>query len=824
MDDNIRNRDFKRTTAIAKIKIEFLNNLRYILAKDEYSATQKDLYEALAKTVWEPLVDNWIDTQQTYYKKDAKRIYYLSLEFLMGRTMQNTLVNLGMNNEFTQAMTELGYKMEDLLEEENDAGLGNGGLGRLAACFLDSIATMGLPGYGYGIRYEYGIFRQEIDNGYQVEHPDNWLRYGNPWEVGRPEAIYPVKFHGEVETIDGKKGKKKHIWKNTHDVFAMAYDTPIPGYGNKTVNTLRLWSAKATREFNLASFNEAKYVNAVSEKIESESISSVLYPNDLQYLGKELRLKQQYFFCSASLQDAIRRYKKTHEDIKGIRDKVVFQLNDTHPSIAIPELLRILIDIEGLEWDEAWNIVVHVFAYTNHTLLPEALETWSVDMMTDLLPRHMQLIYEINKRFLKEVEKVFSGDDKMKRRLSIIDESNGRQVRMTNLAIVGSSYINGVAKLHSDLLKTRVFPEFFEMYSDKFTNKTNGITQRRWLLMSNPLLSDLISETIGDEWHKDLGHMVKLKPFAGNIPFQIRWREIKNQNKIALADYLLRAQGVKINPDTMFDIQVKRMHEYKRQLLNALHIIYLYNQIKKTPKANRLPRTIMFGGKAAPGYFLAKLVIKLISAIANVVNNDPVVSKVINVHFLENYGVSLAEKIFPAADLSQQISTAGTEASGTGNMKFALNGALTIGTLDGANIEIMEEVGAANMFIFGLKENEVTELKSKGYNPRDYYSGNTDLKKVIDMIRSDYFSKDEPGIFEPLMKSLLDEGDRYFLLADFEFYVKCQEKVEKVYRDQKKWTEMAIKNVGGIGKFSSDRTIGEYNEEIWQVSPITIEN
>jgi starch phosphorylase len=740
----------------------------------------------------------------------------------MGRTLQNTLVNLKMENEYTQAITELGYKMEELAEEENDAGLGNGGLGRLAACFLDSMATMSLPGYGYGIRYEYGIFRQEIKDGYQIEHPDNWLRYNNPWEVPRPEAIYPIKYYGEVKEIPAKDGKKRKIWTNTKDVLAMAYDTPIPGYGNKTVNTLRLWSAKSTREFNLESFNQADYVGAVADKINSENISSVLYPNDLEYLGKELRLKQQYFFSSASLQDALRRYKKTHDDIEGFKDKVVFQLNDTHPSIAIPELLRLLVDEEGLGWEKAWEIVTHVFAYTNHTLMPEALETWPVPLLSNLLPRHMELIYEINDRFLKQMEEVFPGDIKKMERLSIIDEKDGKYVRMANLAIVGSSHINGVAALHSNLLKTKMFPDFYELYPKKFTNKTNGITQRRWLLMSNPKLSALITETIGSGWKTDLKRMEKLREFAGSAEFRKKWQEIKHFNKISLAAYLKETQGISINPNTLFDIQVKRMHEYKRQLLNALHMIYLYNEIKADKESKRIPRTIMVGGKAAPGYFMAKLIIKLINAIAEVVNNDPDVNRKLNIFFLENYRVSLAEKIFPAAELSEQISTAGTEASGTGNMKFALNGALTIGTLDGANIEMMEEIGAENMFIFGLKEEEVSQLKMKGYSPFDYYNGNPELKRVIDMISDDYFSQKEPGIFKPIIKSLLEEGDRYLLLADFQMYADCQRNVEKAYLNRNKWNEMSILNVAGIGKFSSDRTIAEYNEEIWGLTPIDI--
>ena len=819
----LRERNFKRTTDIAKIKIEFLNNLRYLLAKDEYSATKNDLYVAIAKTAWEPLVDNWINTQQTYYKKDAKRIYYLSLEFMMGRALGNTLINKRLEDEYDQAMEELSYSLEELMEEEFDAGLGNGGLGRLAACFLDSMATLRLPGYGYGIRYDYGIFRQEINNGYQLEHPDNWLRYGNAWEVGRPENIYPIKFFGNTEEYKNESGKKCIRWVNTQDVLAMAYDMPIPGYGNNTVNTLRLWSAKATREFNLDFFNKANYVGAVAEKAMSENISKVLYPNDIEYLGKELRLKQQYFFSSASLQDAIRRYKKTHDNMEELADKAVFQLNDTHPSLAIPELMRLLMDEEGLEWNNAWRIVVKAFAYTNHTLMPEALEKWPVELMGKLLPRHMEIIYEINKRFLSEVEKKFPGDMEKQSKLSIIEEGNSRFVRMANLAIVGSSKINGVAALHSELIKTKMFPEFYELCPEKFTNKTNGITQRRWLLKSNPRLSEIITEKIGDGWITNLSQMTGLKKYAKDKDFLASWRAVKNQNKTALAEFMEKSQGITINPNTMFDIQVKRMHEYKRQLLNILHVIHLYNEIKANTAIDRVSRTVIFGGKAAPGYFIAKLIIKLISAVGEVINSDPEVNGKLRVYFFENYRVSLAEKIFPAADLSEQISTAGTEASGTGNMKFALNGALTIGTLDGANVEIMEEVGKNNIFIFGMTEEEVYKLKSSGYNPRDYYEKNPDLKKILDMIMNNYFSKNEPGIFDPLIKSLLDEGDYYCLLADFEDYVACQKKVESVYRNQEKWTEMAIRNVAGIGKFSSDRTIKEYNEEIWKAPQIDIE-
>jgi starch phosphorylase len=818
-----KQRNFHRTTEIANIKIRFLQNLRYQVAKDEFLATPKDMLNSLAKTVWEPLVENWLDTHQTYNHDNVRRVYYLSLEFLMGRSLINTITNMKKIGEYQQALEELGYDLEDFREQEEDAGLGNGGLGRLAACFLDSLATMQLPAYGYGIRYDYGIFRQEISNGYQIEHPDNWLRYGNPWEIGRPEALYHIHFYGNTEEEYDDKGKIKVKWVNTQSVLAMAYDTPIPGYGNNTVNTLRLWSAKATREFNLESFNKANYVGAVRDQVESENISKVLYPNDLEYLGKELRLKQQYFFSSASLQDALRRFRKNNSDIRTLPDKVIFQLNDTHPSIAIVELLRLLIDEEGLEWTEAWAIITRTFAYTNHTLMPEALEKWPVELMTKLLPRHMQLIYEINRRFLIELSAKFPNDPAKQRQLSIIEEGDHKNIRMAHLAIVGSSRINGVARLHSDLLIEKMFPDFYTLYPEKFTNVTNGITQRRWLLKSNPALSELISAHIGPEWITNLDKLKDLKTLAKDKAFQTKWRDIKTGNKQRFAAYLRKTQGIDINPNTMFDFQVKRMHEYKRQLLNALHCIHLYNEIKANPKGNFIPRTVMFGGKSAPGYFLAKLVIKLVNAIGDIVNNDPEVKPYLNVFFLENYRVSLAEWIFPAAELSEQISTAGTEASGTGNMKFALNGALTIGTLDGANVEIQEEVGKDNIFIFGLKVDEVNKLKAKGYNPKSYYEKSPSLKKVIDMIKNNYFSKNEPGIFDPIIRSLLEEGDQYLVLADYDSYVKAQKKVEKTYANAARWNEMSILNVASIGKFSSDRSIADYNNNIWHLDEVPIQ-
>jgi len=677
-------------------------HLECSLAKDTYSATRLDIYKSLVYTVRDRMVERWIATQQTYYDKDVKRVYYLSLEFLIGRTLGNSLISLDLLDQVNQACHELGYELEELREIEWDAGLGNGGLGRLAACFLDSMATLELPAYGYGIRYEYGIFSQKMNDGYQVEISDNWLRYENPWEIARPEYLYKVKFYGRVHQFTDAQGRLCHEWDDTRDVMAMAYDTPIPGYRNSTVNNLRLWAAKSTREFDLNYFNEGDYIKAVENKQRSEIISQVLYPNDNMFEGRELRLKQEYFFVSATLQDVVRRYKKTQRNFDKFTDKVTMQLNDTHPAIAIPELMRLLVDEEGLGWDESWEITVKTFGYTNHTILPEALEKWPVSLMEHVLPRHLQIIYEINRRFLDEVSRRYPNDTERLRLMSLIEEGIEKKVCMAHLAIVGSHSVNGVAALHTELLKSQVFKYFFEFYPERFTNKTNGITQRRWLQKCNPGLAQLITRHIGEGWTRNLYELKKLIPFAEDNGFRDEWRRVKLANKMRLAKYIEGANGITVNVHSLFDCQVKRIHEYKRQLLNILHVIALYNRIKSNPRQNRTPRTVILGGKAAPGYFIAKLVIKLISSVADVVNNDPVVSESLRVVFLANYRVSLAEKIIPAVDLSEQISTAGTEASGTGNMKFALNGALTIGTLDGANIEIRKEVGDDNIFIFGL--------------------------------------------------------------------------------------------------------------------------
>ncbi|XP_043471101.1 glycogen phosphorylase [Leptopilina heterotoma] len=806
---------------VGNFKKTFNRHLHYTLVKDRNVATSRDYYFALANSVKDNLVSRWIRTQQYYYEKDPKRVYYLSLEYYMGRSLQNTMINLGIQGACDEAMYQMGLDIEELEELEEDAGLGNGGLGRLAACFLDSMATLGLAAYGYGIRYEYGIFAQKIKNGEQVEEPDDWLRYGNPWEKARPEFMLPVNFYGHViDTPDGKK------WVNTQVVFAMPYDNPIPGYKNNVVNTLRLWSAKSPIEFNLKFFNDGDYIQAVIDRNLAENISRVLYPNDNFFEGKELRLKQEYFMCAATLQDIIRRYKSSkfgsrehhRTDFNAFPDKVAIQLNDTHPSLAIPELMRILIDIEGLSWDEAWKITKRTCAYTNHTVLPEALERWPTSMLECILPRHLQIIYHINFLHLQEVAAKWPGDLDRMRRMSLVEEEGEKRVNMAHLSIVGSHAINGVARIHSEILKDTVFRDFYEMNPEKFQNKTNGITPRRWLLLCNPNLSDIIEEKIGSEWAVHLDQLQQLKQWAKDPAFQRSVVKVKQENKLRLAELLEKEYGVKINPASIYDIQVKRIHEYKRQLLNCLHVITLYNRIKRNPSAPFVPRTVMIGGKAAPGYHLAKKIIKLICSVANVVNNDPIVGDKLKFIFLENYRVTLAEKIIPAADLSEQISTAGTEASGTGNMKFMLNGALTVGTLDGANVEMAEEMGNDNIFIFGMTVDEVEDLKRRGYNAYDYYNKLPEAKQCIDQIQGGFFSPNNPDEFKDIGDVLM-KWDRFFLLADYESYIKVQDRVSQVYQDETKWVEMAIHNIASSGKFSSDRTIAEYAREIWGVEP-----
>jgi len=819
---NTDSEDFQETTAdldpAMQIIKSFLEHLEYTLGKDRYTALERDVYIALSYAVRERMISRWMDTQQAYYNEDPKRVYYVSLEFLMGRSLENSLLNLGLLDDFRNAMESLGHDFAEIIAEEEDAGLGNGGLGRLASCFLDSMATMSIPAYGYGIRYEYGIFRQKIVDGAQVEVPDNWLRYTNPWELDRQQHLHKVRFYGRVTESRDESGRLCYDWADTENVMAMPHDTPIPGYGTHTVNTLRLWSAKATREFDLKFFNEGNYIRALEKKMMSENISKVLYPADNIQEGRELRLKQEYFLASATIYDVLYRFKKNHDDLRLLPEKVVIQLNDTHPALCIPELMRVLIDQERFTWDEAWEVTRKTFAYTNHTILPEALEKWPIWFFEHILPRHMIIIYEINERLLLEVRRHFPGDDSRVERMSIIEEHWERQVRMAHLAIVGCFSVNGVAALHTDILKKELFRDFYEMYPERFNNKTNGITQRRWLKKANPGLAGLITGTIGDSWVTDLDQLQRLRPLAADAGFRAAWQQVKTDAKERLAGYILKHSCLQVNIDSLFDCQVKRIHEYKRQLLNVLHIIALYNRMKKGLGKELPPRTFIFSGKAAPSYSMAKLIIRLINGVADVVNNDPVLQDRLKVVFLANYSVSLAEMIFPAADLSEQISTAGTEASGTGNMKFTLNGALTIGTLDGANIEIMEEVGPDNIFIFGMNAAEVASLR-KNYNPRDWYNGNAELKLVLDMIASGTFSPGAPNLFQPIIDALLEGGDYYMLLADFASYQAAQENVSRLYLDSDEWLRRSIINTAGVGKFSSDRTIREYAGEIWGVAP-----
>jgi starch phosphorylase len=801
---------------------QFAEHLEFVLVKDKFTVTKEDAYFSLSMSIRDRMVRKWLRTQQKYKEVDTKNVYYLSLEFLMGRLLGNALINLDFYDECFNILKESGYSLEEIRNLEHDMALGNGGLGRLAACYLDSLATLEYPAFGYGIRYEFGIFNQKIENGYQVEKPDNWLAYGNPWEIIRRELTYTVKFNGRVVSFPDEQGKLVFKWVDTKDVVAVAYDVPVPGYKTNTVNNLRLWEAKPTKEFDFEEFNIGNYVAAVQSKTESENISKVLYPNDTITEGKFLRLRQQYFFVSATLQDIIRKYNINHKKFDKFSKQVAIQLNDTHPVIAIPELMRILIDENNLMWDEAWDLSVGTFAYTNHTVVPEALEEWSVKILEELLPRHLQIIYEINRRFLEYVKVKYSTDDLVLSEMSIIREGNDKKIRMANLAIVGCHTINGVAELHTKILKEKIFYHFYKLYPHKFKNVTNGITPRRWLKTANPLLSGLISDKIGDKWITELSELKKIEKFINDKDFLENWRTSKWLSKKLLIEHIEHEHNVKINPESLFDVQIKRFHEYKRQLLNVLHIISLYNRIKDNPSLKMVPRTIIFAGKAAPAYYQAKMVIKLINSVANVVNNDPDIGDKLKVVFLRNYSVTLAEKIFPAADLSEQISTAGFEASGTGNMKFALNGALTIGTMDGANIEIREEVGDDNIFIFGLLSEEVEELKSKGYDPKEYYNKIPELKRIIEMIANDYFNPREPGIFGDTINGLMNV-DYYCLFADYESYIKTQNKVSVLYKNQDEWTKKSILNVARIGKFSSDRSVKEYAEKIWKVKPVKVE-
>ena len=804
------------------LKRAFFDHLSYSLGKNALNSTALDRFVALALTVRDRLTYRWAQTQEQYTKNDVKRIYYLSAEFLLGRALANNLHALDLYGTAHTLLKGAGLDLADVLEGEPEPGLGNGGLGRLAACFLDSMATLGYAGYGYGIRYEFGIFEQEIKNGWQVERPDEWLKFGNPWEYVRPEYAVNVSFGGRVEAVTNEAGDLSARWVDTHKVLGVPFDTPIAGFRNDTVNTLRLWQARAGNEFDLKVFNDGDYVRAVEDKNSSEVISKVLYPNDSNQAGRDLRLKQEYFFVACAISDIVRRYKRSHKSFDEFPKKNAIQLNDTHPAIAIAELMRVLVDLERLPWDRAWEITVATCGYTNHTLLSEALERWPVAMFERLLPRHLQIIYEINRRFVRSVMARFPGDDARLRRMSIIEEGAEKRVAMAHLAVAGSHAVNGVAALHTDLLKRDVLRDFAEMTPAKFSNKTNGVTPRRWLYHCNPRLSALITEAIGPSWVTNLDHLEKLAPFADDAAFVERVAAVKRQNKADFARYADDCWKFRFDPDSMFDVQIKRLHEYKRQLLNALHVVRLYLDAKRDSNALAAPRTVLFGAKAAPGYRVAKLIIKLINGIADVVNGDVDLQGRLRVAFLPNYRVSLAERIIPAADLSEQISTAGKEASGTGNMKLSMNGALTIGTLDGANVEIREAVGEENFFLFGLTTPQVADMQRTGYRPRAVYESNERLREVIDLVANGFFSGDEQSLFKPLTDHLLDH-DTYMILEDFDAYVTCQQRVSAAYLDKRAWHAMAVRNIAKMGMFSSDRTIREYANEIWDAKPQKID-
>lgn len=798
------------------ISFDFRRYFAHTLGRDDHCTSSHYPYKALALAVRDRLIERWKRTRSTYENEDCKRTFYLSLEFLMGRTLSNAILNLDVSEEVNRAFIDLGINLDDIRESEPDAGLGNGGLGRLAACFLDSCATLELPVRGYGLRYEYGMFRQHIANGHQIEDPDHWLRDGNPWELERPEYTQRIKFCGHTEHINGSVR-----WVDTQDVLAVPYDLPVPGYRNGTVNTLRLWKAAATDEFNLEEFNAGSYTEAVEAKNDAEHITMVLYPNDASENGKELRLRQQYFLASASIKDVIREWKENHGSFDDFADKNCFQLNDTHPSVSVAELMRQLMDEQGLSWDQAWKITGSTMAYTNHTLLPEALERWPVKLFECLLPRLLEIIYEINARFLSEVALRWPGDTDRLRRMSIIEEGQTSMVRMAYLAIVGSFSVNGVAALHTELLKQGLFHDFYEFWPQRFNNKTNGVTPRRWLAACNPGLCRLLDETVGNGWISDLPALEQLVTHAENASFQRKWQQVKRENKQRLADLVKIDCNVSFDCDAMFDVQVKRIHEYKRQLLNILHVIHLYNRIKAGDTKNWTKRCVLIGGKAAPGYQMAKLIIKLVNSVARVVNNDYQVGDLLKVAFLPNYRVSAMEVIAPGSDLSEQISTAGKEASGTGNMKFMMNGAVTIGTLDGANIEILEEVGESNFILFGLTSEEVEAMRHH-YMPNRIIDQDSDFKRVMQLLESGYFNQFEPGIFDPVIESIRNPYDPWMTAADFRSYIDAQEKVAKAYLDQSQWIRMSIVNSAKSGHFSTDRTIQEYNRDIWRLNQTSI--
>lgn len=813
-----RGRDRRVEMSVEGLKEDYAWHLRYTQAKAPETATPRDQYTAFAYCVRDRLVERWIETQAIHHDQNVKRIYYLSLEFLIGRLLGNNVINLRMDPVCHDALADYGIDWNSLRDFEVDAGLGNGGLGRLAACFLDSMSTLDLPAMGYGLRYDYGIFKQRIVDGQQVEEPDHWLKNGYPWEIARPEYTQIVHFGGRVECITN--GRAEWRWVETEQVLGTPYDLPIVGYSD-SVNTLRLWSAKASDEFHLEDFNKGSYVEAVENKVLAENLTKVLYPNDNVLAGKELRLRQQYFFVSCSLQDILRRFRTNNTDWSRLPDKVFIQLNETHPALIIPELMRLLVDHECVDWNEAWNITRACTGYTNHTILPEALEKWSVALMERLLPRHMQIVYEINGRFLKQVAAMWPGDVARLARMSVIDEHGDRSVRMANLAIIGSSAVNGVAHLHTEILKESLFRDFYELFPSHFSNKTNGITQRRWLLKANPKLAALITDAIGPGWIRELDGLRALESHVGDAAFLDAFRKVKQANKDALAAYIRAEVGLSVSPDSIFDVQVKRLHEYKRQLLLVLYIIVMYNRLVDEPDFDMHPRTFIFAAKAAPGYVMAKLIIRLIHGVADVVNANPRIREKMSIVFLPDYRVSLAEKIIPAANVSEQISLAGTEASGTGNMKLMLNGALTLGTLDGANVEIREEVGDENIFIFGLRAEQVAELRPV-YSSRAIYHADPEIRRAIDMIRRNVFSLLVPGLFDPIVRSLLDYNDYYMLLADLRGYMQTQETIDAQYRQARLWDGKALVNVARSGRFSSDRTIREYARDIWHIEPVKV--
>lgn len=819
----IEQSSFKVSATADELKESILNHLKITLARDPQSATRRDWWISVCHAVHDRIKERFIETMGAHNEARARRVYYLSLEYLMGRMLNNNILNSGLTEAVKEALESLDLDLNILEEQEEDMGLGNGGLGRLAACFLDSLATLNYPAVGYGIYYEFGIFQQKFLDGRQIELPDAWRKSGCPWEIVRPEYAKSVRVYGHVEMRFDERGNPKPAWVNTRELIGLPYDIPICGYGAETVNFLRLWESRASQDFDFDIFNQGSYVDAVREKAEAETFSKVLYPNDASESGKELRLVQQYFFVCCSLHDIIRRWRKYESDWNKFADTNTVQLNDTHPAISVAEMMRILVDEEDLEWDQAWGITRKVCNYTNHTLLPEALEKWSVPLFEKVLPRHLQIIYEINHRFLThEVENCWPDDDEKKAALSLIEESSPKAIRMAYLSVIGSHAVNGVAAMHTDLLRKYLFADFEKLYPGKIQNKTNGITPRRWLAGCNPRLSGLITDTIGDGWQSNLDKLRELDAQVDDKSFRKAFMDIKRENKVDLARLIERDCGIRVNPDAMFDIQIKRLHEYKRQHLNLLHILHLYRQILQNPDVEMVPRVFVFGAKAAPGYQLAKTIIHAINAVGERINHDPKVKDRLKVAFMPNYRVSLAESMIPAADLSEQISTAGKEASGTGNMKFALNGALTIGTLDGANVEIREEVGDENIFIFGMNVDEVEARREAGYNPYDEYFGDEDLRALVDWLGSNFFTPNDPHALQPLKHSLLEGGDPYMVLADYKAYCAAQREVDKAFLDKERWSRMAIHNTARVGKFSSDRTIRQYAEEIWNLKPVRV--